>query len=321
MKSPFISVVLLNWNGKRFIDSFMEGFLKQNYPKDRMELLFVDNCSSDDSVDYFKNNYGKNKGVKIILNKKNLGYAGGNNEGLRKISGDYALVCNNDLVMEQDTIKELVLAAQKHNADVTSAKIMYLNRPGVINNAGSTLEKDSDWPIKEIGINEKDGPKYNADYEISAFCGAFILIKKSFLKTVGLFDDRFFLYFEDGDLSWRGQKKGKKYWLAASSVVRHYHTGSSEEGSPTFNHFVGRNRLLILTKNAKYRVLAKAWMKTFKEHFVIRIVRVLLSIKGKYPKKQAVHELYLSAKMILAALLLTPYALGKRYGILKENTI
>lgn len=321
MKAPLVSVVLLNWNGKRFIDPFMEGYLEQSYPKDRLELLFVDNGSTDNSVEYFKNKYGKNNRNRVILNKKNLGYAGGNNEGLRRISGEYALVCNNDLIMEKNTIKELIEASLRHNADVTSSKIMYLNRPGIINNAGSVLEKDSDWPIKEIGINKKDSSAFQKDYEISAFCGACILIKKSFLQTVGLFDDKFFLYFEDGDLSWRGQKLDKRYWLAASSIVKHYHTGSSEEGSPTFNHFVGRNRILILTKHAKYSVLLKAWLKTIKDHVITRILHIFKSIIGNYSKRKAIEEFFLSMKMILSALMLTPYALGKRYRLIKEQKI
>lgn len=319
--SPLVSIVILNWNGKRFIDPFMKSFLAQKYPRDKLELLFTDNGSVDDSVAYFTEKYTNDDRCKVVKNTKNFGYAGGNNLGIQHAKGDYVLICNNDLELDEYAVRELVASAQKNNADVTAAKLMYLNKPGIINNAGSRLEAQSDWPIYEIGINEKDSAKFSKDYEISAFCGACILVKKDFLETVGMFDKRFFLYFEDGDLSWRGQKAGKKFYFAARALAYHVHTGSSKEGSPTFNHFVGRNRLIILTKHASLHYILKAWAKTLRDHLVLRVKNVVKSLQGHYPKKQALRELLLSQKMVWAALFMTPYALCKRFKILKEETL
>jgi len=316
---PTVSVVVLNWNGKRFIDPFMKSLAAQTYPRERVELLFTDNGSTDDSVEYFNMHYGDNPGNKVVLNGANYGYAGGNNLGMLQASGEYVLICNNDLELKEDAIEQLVGTAQRHQADVTSAKLMYLNRPGVINNAGSRLDTTSDWPIHEIGINEEDHGQYEDDREITAFCGACILVRRDFLQTIGMFDKRFFLYFEDGDLSWRGQKAGKKFYYAAKAIAYHVHTGSSKEGSPTFNHYVGRNRLLILTKNGKLKPLAKAWAKTIRDQFLLRVKRLILAIRGKYPKRLALREFWLSQKMIWAAIVWTPYALGKRYHVIKED--
>ena len=207
----------------------------------------------------------------------------------------------------------------KNNADVTCSKLMYLNKPGIINNAGSTLKPNSDWPIIEIGINEKDGDKYSKDYEISAFCGACVLVKRSFFKDVGLFDSKFFLYFEDGDLSWRGQKAKKKYYFSAKALAYHHHSGSTTEHSDLFNFFVARNRILILTKNASYKVLFKVWIKTIRDHFLFRTKRLYLALMGRYSKKLALKESYNGFKIIFAALIYTPYALCKRYNIIKEE--
>jgi GT2 family glycosyltransferase len=318
---PLVSVVVLNWNGKRFIDPFMKSFLQQTYPQDRLELLFTDNGSIDDSVAYFNEHYGHDARLKVVLNGKNYGYAGGNDLGMKQASGEYVLVCNNDLELDKQAIKELVAAAQKHEADVVAAKLMYLNRPGIINNAGSKLDPRSDWPIKEIGINEKDHGQYDKDAEISAFCGACILLRRDFLQTVGLFDKTFFLYFEDGDLSWRGQKAGKHFFLAPKAVAYHVHTGSSKEGSPTFNHFVGRNRILILAKNAPFGVFLKGFAKTLRDHCLLRIKNLWAALNGRYSKKQAWREFYLSQKMLLATVGLLPYAWCKRFGIIKEDTL
>jgi GT2 family glycosyltransferase len=319
MERPLVSIVVLNWNGKRFIDAFMSSFLNQTYPAEKLELVFTDNGSTDDSVSYFQNRYNAEGRYKVILNGRNYGYSGGNNFGMEHTSGDYILLCNNDLELDPHAVDELVRAAEIHNADATTVKLMYRDRPGVINNAGSRLDTESDWPIYDVGINEVDVGQFDDDQEISAFCGACVLLRRDFLQTVGLFDQHFFLYFEDGDLSWRGRKAGKRYWLAPKAVAFHVHTGSSEEGSPVFNHFVIRNRWLILVKNARARVIIKALGKTLKDQLILRLRRLVLAVIGKYPRRLALREFVLSQRMLWAALFMTPYALCKRFRIIKER--
>jgi len=318
---PFISVVVLNWNGKRFIDPFMKSFLQQTYPKDRIELLFTDNGSSDDSVAYLNEHYGSDKRIKVVLNGKNYGYAGGNDLGIKEAKGDFILITNNDLELDKDAIKELVATAKRRNADITTAKLMYLNRPGYINNAGSELRPNSDWPIREIGIDEKDHGQYNEERELTAVCGACILIRRDFLETVGMFDKTFFLYFEDGDLSWRGQHAGKHYWFSPKAVALHFHTGSTKEGSPTFNHFVGRNRILILAKNASFQVMAKGFAKTIRDQFFFRVKNAWASLFHRYSRRLAWEEFWRSQKIIWSIICLLPYAYAKRWGIIKEETL
>ena len=312
-------MLVLNWNRKKFIDPFLKRFLLQSYPQDCLELLFVDNASSDGSADYIKEEYGHLKNLRIVQNDKNYGYAEGNNRGFHQARGQYVLVCNNDLELHKDLVKEMVAVAQSKKAAAVNPKIMFLNKPGIINNAGSRLEPKSSWPVYDIGINEKDEGQYDQIREITALCGACVLFSRSFLKTVGLFDGKFFMYFEDGDLSWRGQRGGYKYYFAPKAITYHVHTGSSKEGSPLFNHFVGRNRILILTKNASYSVLAKAWYITLRDHLLLRLKNIFLSVFRKYPRRQALKEFALSLEMIWAALALTPYALAKRYRIIKED--
>lgn len=316
---PLVSVVVLNWNGKRFVDPFMKAFEKLSYPAGKLELLFTDNDSHDGSVDYIKQKYGHLPYLKIVLNGHNYGYSKGNDLGIHQAKGDFVLVCNNDLELAPNLINELVTVAIKREAGATVPKLVYINKPGYINNAGSRLEPASDWPIYEEGKDEKDEGQYDEVREISAFCGACVLFSRQFLQKVGMFDRRFFMYFEDGDLSWRGQKAGFKFFYAPKAVAYHVHTGSSKEGSPLFNHFVGRNRILILTKNAGYIVIAKGWAKTLRDHFWLRLKHLGLSIFRKYPRRQALREFWLSQKTIWAAILLTPYALGKRYRIIKED--
>lgn len=318
---PFVTIVTLNWNGKRFIDPFMESFKKINYPKDRLELIFADNDSSDGSVEYIKDKYKDIKSLKVVQNGGNYGYAGGNNRAMKHAKGAYILVCNNDLTLDKNIVKELLKTAKKYDAAVTVPKLMFKNKPGYINNAGSELQPDNDWPIREIGIGKKDSKKYSTEREITAFCGACVLFTREFLHKVGLFDAKFFMYFEDGDLSWRGQKAGYKFYFSPKALAYHEHTGTSKEGSPLFNHFVGRNRLLILVKHAGFIVFLKGLKRTLADHLWLRLKNILKAAKGEYGKKQSLIEFYRSQKMLWAFLFMAPGELFKRWHIAQEEKL
>lgn len=318
-----ISVVVLNWNGKKFIDSFLKTLSEQSYPLSLIELIFTDNNSSDDSVKHFLKTVAEYPSIryKIVKNSNNYGYAGGNNRGIKNSTGDYVLVCNNDLELEKNLIFELIKVAEDNKSAATVPKLMYLNKNGYINNAGSRIDYNSAWPIYEIGANEKDNGQYDEVREITAFCGACVLFSRNFLENVGMFDDKFFMYFEDGDLSWRGQNQGYKYYYSPKAIALHHHTGTSKEGSPLFNHFVGRNRILILTKNGRLTSLLKAWGATLNDHLLLRFKRLFSSALGKYPRRLALKEFLLSQKIILDALLHTPYAFAKRFNIIREDRL
>lgn len=316
---PLVSLVVLNWNGTRFVDPFMKSFLAQTYNQSDMELLFVDNDSSDDSVNYIRGKYGHLKNLKIVENGKNYGYAGGNNRGVKQATGDYVLVCNNDLELDKNLVTELVRVALDKDAALVVPKLMYLNKPGIINNAGSQLKPNLDWPFYEIGKDEKDTGQYDKIRDISAFCGACVLFKRSFLETTGLFDAKFFMYFEDGDLSWRGQKAGAKFYYAPKAVALHVHTGSSKEGSPLFNHYVGRNRVLVLAKNASFKVFAKGLAKTLRDHLLFRLKNLWASLFRRYSRKTALKEFYLSQKILWSLVVMIPYVFLKRLKIIKED--
>ncbi|MDQ6725218.1 MAG: glycosyltransferase family 2 protein [Actinomycetota bacterium] len=118
----------------------------------------------------------------------------------------------------------------------------------VVNNVGSVLLPDGHGADR--GYLQPDGGGYDRGEEVFAWCGAAVLLSRRYLEAVGLLEDRFFLYYEDFDLSWRGRAQGWRYLYVPSSVVRHVHSASSGEGSRLFQHYDGRNRLLTLTRNA-----------------------------------------------------------------------
>lgn len=118
----------------------------------------------------------------------------------------------------------------------------------VVNNAGSLLVDGGHGADR--GFGERDVGQYDKAEEVFAWCGAAVLLDRAYLLDIGLFDPDYFLYYEDFDLSWRGRSRGWADLYVPEVTVRHLHTASTIEGSPLFNHFVQRNRLLTLVKNA-----------------------------------------------------------------------
>lgn len=118
----------------------------------------------------------------------------------------------------------------------------------VLNNVGSVVLTDGHGADR--GYLARDEGQFDEIEEVFAWCGAAVLLSREYLETVGLFEDRYFLYYEDFDLSWRGRAEGWRYLYVPASVVRHVHSASSVEGSRLFQHYDERNRLLTLTRNA-----------------------------------------------------------------------
>lgn len=118
----------------------------------------------------------------------------------------------------------------------------------IVNNVGSIVFDDGYGADR--GFLEPDDGQYDEPAEVFAWCGGSVLLRPRYLADVGLFDERFFLYYEDTDLSWRGRTRGWRYGYVPDAVVRHVHAASTGEGSPVFQHYVERNRLLMLAKDA-----------------------------------------------------------------------
>jgi len=126
----------------------------------------------------------------------------------------------------------------------------------IVNNVGSVLIEGGYGADR--GYLEPDEGQYDAPADVFAWCGGSVLLRPAYLADVGLFDERFFLYYEDTDLSWRGRSRGWRYRYVPGAVARHIHAASTGEGSPVFQHYVERNRLLMLVKNAPARMAAHA---------------------------------------------------------------
>ena len=118
----------------------------------------------------------------------------------------------------------------------------------VVNNAGSLVLEDGHGVDRGFGM--PDGPEFAEPCDVFAWCGGAVLLRSRYLDDVELFDERFFLYYEDTDVSWRGRARGWRHRYVPNAVVRHVHAATTVEGSSSFAYFTERNRLLMLLKNA-----------------------------------------------------------------------
>jgi GT2 family glycosyltransferase len=137
----------------------------------------------------------------------------------------------------------------------------------VINNVGSRLVLGGYGGDR--GFLEPDEGQYAQAEDVFAWCGGAVLLSVRYLRDVGIFDDRYFMYYEDTDLSWRGRLAGWRYRYVPDSVVRHEHAASSKEGSALFMHFVERNRFTTLARNAPWSMFAEASYEYLRDTAVI----------------------------------------------------
>jgi GT2 family glycosyltransferase len=129
----------------------------------------------------------------------------------------------------------------------------------VVQNAGNELTPDL-W-VRDRGAREPDGGRYDDPVDVWGWCGGAVLLRADYLADTGWMDERFFLYWEDVDLSWRGARRGWRYRYVPASVVRHRHGASMGDRSPRFEYLNQRNRLVVLARHAGGRAAAQAWAR------------------------------------------------------------
>lgn len=187
----------------------------------------------------------------------------------------------------------------------------------VVNNVGSVVFDDGYGADR--GYLEVDGGQYDQPADVFAWCGGGVLFRPEYLAEVGLFDERFFLYYEDTDLSWRGQSRGWRYRYVPGARVRHIHSASTGEGSATFQHYVERNRLFMLAKNApRDLAVSAAWRYLLVTLSYARrdLVRPLLRARRPNPT-----QVLRRTKSFLGFLGLLPGALLDRRRIRRSATV
>jgi GT2 family glycosyltransferase len=245
MERPFVSIIIVNFNGKHFLKECLSTVLETKYPD--FEVIFVDNASTDKSVDYVNNKFHKNKNLKLIENRENLGFGPANNAGFKVAKGDYIVFLNNDTSVEPEWLAALV-DAMENDATIGLASSLFLNMDGQTIQTAGTLKCDYMMPGYWIKMN-KDYSKetFPKVFEISSAMGAAMIAKRKFLEQIGMFDPKYFYYYDDDYLSFRTWISGKRVVTVSGSIVRHFLGGTSGKNDfLKYRHgFIGNTSLIF----------------------------------------------------------------------------
>ncbi|MBY0022423.1 glycosyltransferase family 2 protein [Paenibacillus polymyxa] len=379
-----ISIVIVNYNGKKYIKNLFDSLSKMDSTGLTYEIVFVDNNSTDDSIQFLTESYREVfPNLKILETKKNLGFAGGNNYGVKHSEGEYVVFLNNDTAVEKNWLLEMyTFFSAQENIGIAASKLIFFhdfikvqvktqdkiiissnvqindvyqkvdvkftknllymdneltcfghtvfylplihgvseysidlqiikehdqttdfiiigensyslhekiildedfisnNKVTLIQNAGSGV--DEGFNGFDQGFCEEDQGQYDKAREIDSCCGAAMMIRRDLFIEVGGFDSKFFMYYEDTDLSYRVKKKGLQLLFCPTALVRHVHTGSSQEWSPFFVFHVYRNKLLFISKNFKFKIFAKQFL-----WYVAHVIKEVFFTKQKTSLKKA----------------------------------
>jgi GT2 family glycosyltransferase len=247
MNYPFVSVVVLNYNGKRYLSNLFNSLKLTVYPEDKFETIMGDNCSTDGSTEFVEANYPF---VKVLRFDSNFGFCKGNNLCARSAKGSYIVFLNTDTVVTSDWLKNLVDAV--------------LNEPGVVV-AGSKLLKPFDVRGRKVidyaggkityelnfyeGIYDYDDSKYSVQKYTGFGCGAAVLVEKQFFDSIGGFDEYYFGGGEEVEVGFRAWQFGYKVLFVPSSIVYHYRyaTFNIVNDRPTYEWV--KSTLYFIAKN------------------------------------------------------------------------
>ena len=237
---PLVSFVIVNYNGEHFLEECLGSLAALNYPKEKQEVIVVDNGSEDGSLALLRTKYPR---VSIFKNDVN-NYCRALNLGVQKAKGEFIASVNNDVRLNKNWLLELVKAMQQDaTVGVAGGKIRFFDNK--IQSAGHEEYPGFYWGDR--GFKEEDRGQYDKIEEVESLCGAAILFRKSCLEAVGPFDEDFIMYLEDVDICLRCKKKKWKVLYVPRSLSRHHFSGTSSAQSVIF--FSERNRLLLLAKH------------------------------------------------------------------------
>lgn len=263
MALPSVAVVILNWNGRNFLEKFLPSVVSSRY--ENLSVIVADNASTDDSVSFLQQNYPF---VKIICNTENEGFAKGYNTALKHVLADYYVLLNSDVEVSEEWISPIIslMEKEKRIAACQPKILSYENKNHFeyAGAAGGWIDKFG-YPFSRgrvFDFCEEDKGQYDDNPEIFWASGAAFFVRSSVFHELDGFDEDFFAHQEEIDLCWRIQRAGYKIFAVPSSVVYHVGGGTLPMGNSRKVFLNFRNNLLMLSKNLRFS--EKLWKIPFR---------------------------------------------------------
>ncbi len=299
-----VAVVVPNWNGEALLDDCLRSLVRQST---KAQIIVVDNGSSDNSVDLIKTRYPS---VTVLQMDTNYGFAGGVNRGIElaiDLGCSSVALFNNDAIADKDWLKELltVMNKQPHTGIVTG-KLMRIDKKH-LDSTGEFIRKNA-MPFSR-GRNEPDNNKYESPGQVFAASGGASLYRTKMLRQIGLFDEDYFAYFEDVDISFRAQLMGWHVYYQPSARAFH-HIGKTSDRLGTFRRYHSvKNYVLLYNKNMPGFLY---WR--YKPRFFVQLVRMAVgSIRDG--------EFITYVRAFFRSVVLLPGTLSKRRTIQRHRVV
>lgn len=239
-----VSVVIPNYNGERYLKTCLDALSRQTFHS--YETIVVDNGSNDGSCKVVENSYPS---VKLLRLPNNYGFSRAVNEGIKRASGEYVVLLNNDTEVTEEWLSNLIGCIERNrNLFSCSSKMIRYHDREIIDDAGD------EYTILGWAYKRGDGEqasKYSLNNEVFSSCAGAAIYRKEIFNEIGYFDERFFAYLEDVDICYRAKAYGYENMYCSNAIV--YHVGSATSGGSKYNSFKvklsARNSVYVVYKN------------------------------------------------------------------------
>jgi hypothetical protein len=268
-----VFILILNWNSYEDTKKCLDSLKYLDYSN--YEIIVIDNGSRDGSAEKIRKEYNE---IKLIKNNANLGFAEGNNVGIRyamERNADYVYLLNNDTIVDTAVLKELVNAAESDpKTGMAGSKIYFMDNPDVISFAGGGIN----WfrgRIYHIGEDQKDEGQFNKAMEVDYVTGCSLLVKREVIEKVGMMNPEYFRYVEETDWCVRAHRAGYKLIYVPSSILWHKYAASTGGPSPISEYYDARNslRFFIINSPGGYKIASVFFFFTAR---IARTVKLII---------------------------------------------
>lgn len=262
---PLASIIVLTWNQRDLTLDCLASLVQMTYPADRLLLIVVDNGSADGTAQAIRERYPQ---AVVLENGENLGFAEGNNVGIRyamEHGAEYVMLLNNDTVVDLAMLTELLTVAEGDpTIGIVGPKMLYFDPPDVIWCAGNKIDWDRGGLIR-LQAEERDAGAEQTPSEVDYITGCGICLRRAVIEQIGMLDPRFFIYYEESDWCLRARQAGWRVLYVPQARLWHKVSAAMGTASPATDYYMARNVSLFIAKH----------------HHGVRKLRYLLKVTGR----------------------------------------